>query len=80
MIDKDFNLKLLDFGISKISKRTVTETSAAGTLLYMAPENFNIDNNENDLDEYSKTLISTKVDVWAFGCMMSESFSGYKPW
>ena len=80
MIDNNFNLKLLDFGISKISTNSITNTIIIGTILYMAPENYNINSTEDTMEEFTRGLISTKVDVWAFGCMISEAFSGHRPW
>jgi serine/threonine protein kinase len=80
MIDNNFNLKLLDFGISKISTNSITNTIVIGTILYMAPENYNMNSTGDTLEEFTRGLISTKVDVWAFGCMISEAFSGQRPW
>ena len=79
MISEDLNFKLLDFGISKSSKNTLTTTQTMGTIIYMAPENFIIRNKSKDT--YSnKSQISTKVDVWAYGCIFSEILSKNKPW
>jgi serine/threonine protein kinase len=81
MLDEMLNIKLLDFGISKVCENTITNTITIGTLVYMAPENFNLGNNEGQTwTETSKSNISTKVDIWAFGCLVSELFSGMKPW
>jgi serine/threonine protein kinase len=81
MLDEMLNIKLLDFGISKVSDKTITNTLTIGTLIYMAPENFNVGNNDGQTwTESSKSYISTKVDIWAFGCLVSELFSGMKPW
>lgn len=80
MMDEKLNVKLLDFGISKISANTNTNTITTGTVLYMAPENFNLNTQGMSMEEFSYSLISTKVDVWAFGCMLSEAFSGERPW
>jgi serine/threonine protein kinase len=74
MINQSLNLKLLDFGISKLADRSRTTTLMKGTLTYMAPENFQTNINEK------KIVISTKVDSWSFGCIISEIFSGEKPW
>lgn len=79
MIDREIKLKLLDFGISKISKSTFTDTITTGTLLYMAPENFNLNLSKTKNDDTS-SKISNKVDVWAFGCMLAEAFTNNKPW
>jgi serine/threonine protein kinase len=44
----------------------------------MAPDNFQI--KEDNAEDDSKCSITTKVDVWAFGCILSEIFSKEKPW
>lgn len=80
MIDRNMNLKLLDFGISQLAKKTETNVIFGGTILYMAPENFNLDEDLDNDSDISYSLISTKTDVWAFGCIMSELFTGYRPW
>jgi serine/threonine protein kinase len=74
MINTTLDLKLLDFGISKLADRSRTTTLMKGTLTYMAPENFQTNINEK------KIVISTKVDSWSLGCIISEIFSGEKPW
>ena len=87
MIDKEFKLKLLDFGISKVEKdRNGVYTSVIGTIMYMAPENFHLEESENPDDEEEEencvqtSNITEKVDVWAFGCIVHELFTGLKPW
>lgn len=79
MIDNNGNVRLLDFGISKITSNSFTSTITSGTTIYMAPDNFQI-KDENCMNEESKCYITTKVDVWAFGCILSEIFSQEKPW
>ncbi len=83
MIDKKLNLKLLDYGISKYSEKTSTITEMLGTIYYMAPECFNFGDNisdSTDLNETTLSKITNKVDVWAFGCTVSEVFSKEVPW
>ena len=70
---------LIDYGISKIcaNKKNVI-TSTKGTLYYLAPESFEIKNfTEN---EEIISIVTPKVDVWAFGCLISYIFSGEIPW
>ena len=71
MIDNRFGLAtayLIDFGTSKIASHTVSKTQTqSGTIAYMAPENFCVkmnSDNEGSID------ISTKFDVWSFGCLI----------
>ena len=97
MIDKTFEFRLLDFGISRVGgEDKYANTVSIGTLMYMAPENFDLvatvqesdeeelegnkidDNEDENNDEVSR--ISDKVDVWAFGCILHEMFTGIKPW
>ena len=82
MIDDKLDVKLLDFGISKITQnRSFTTTLAIGTILYMAPENFDTDFlSGQTMNDTSSSKITGRVDVWAFGCMLSEIFSKSKPW
>ena len=88
MIDKKFEFKLLDFGISKVgSNNNNSKTVSIGTMSYMAPENFTLnlndeEENENEDSQNFKDLkeINEKVDVWAFGCIVQEVFTGVKPW
>ena len=79
MIDDNFNTFLIDFGISKIcvnKKNSLTLTK--GTINYLAPECLEIiDLSEN---EEIISMISPKVDVWSFGCLLSYLFSGIIPW
>lgn len=78
MIDENFKLKLIDFGVSKISERSRTFTGdPAGTTRFMAPDYFQID----EYTESDKPInISSKTDIWSTGCLMSEIFSGVVPW
>ena len=78
MVDNKDNCKLLDFGISKKADNTVTETKMLGTISYMAPENFYSKAEKDTIRNQSE--ISIKVDIWGFGCVLSQAFSGEKPW
>lgn len=74
--DESYNLiiKVIDFGISKISEKTFTYSTNYDSLSlhYSAPE------------MYSKTddmpRINNKIDIWALGCIISYIFSGVIPW
>ncbi|QQS29734.1 MAG: protein kinase [Sphingobacteriales bacterium] len=66
--------KIADFGLSKSIKNT--EQSSAhlkGTIEYMAPEQFFP--NKYGIDK----KISTNADLWAFGAILYEIFSGTLP-
>ena len=79
LLDKNNKPFLIDYGISKIcaNKKNVM-TSTKGTLYYLAPESFEVKNfTEN---EEIISIVSPKVDVWAFGCLLSYIFSGETPW
>jgi serine/threonine protein kinase len=72
---------IIDFGLCKIAKNTKTRTaSAKGTPQYKAPELFDGENELVDSPDEKNIEISYKVDIWAFGAMISEVFSGVIPW
>ena len=70
---------LIDYGFSKIcaNKKNVM-TSTKGTLHYLAPESFEVKHFTENEEVIS--IVSPKVDVWAFGCLVSYIFSGEIPW
>jgi len=77
--DKTMKLYLIDFGIAKvITDLNSTITRAKGTMHYPAPEIFDV----NKISEKQEiiSVVSTKVDVWSFGCILSYLFSGFLPW
>jgi len=79
MIDKENNFYLLDFGISKVMTNMIdTLTRAKGTIFYLAPET--LDEHELTDNKEIVSKISTKVDVWAYGCIVSYLFSEILPW
>ena len=79
LLDKKNKPYLIDYGISKIcaNKKNVL-TSTKGTLYYLAPESLEVKNFTENEEVIS--IVSPKVDVWAFGCLMSYIFSGETPW
>ena len=71
-------IKVIDFGVSKIAKKTVTATkNPLGTVNYIPPENYDAD---EDQDNEKPIHITPKFDIWSVGTMISEIFSGYLPW
>jgi len=79
ILDKKNKPYLIDYGIAKIcSNKKNVMTSTKGTLYYLAPESFEVKNFTENEEVIS--IVSPKVDVWAFGCLMSYIFSGEIPW
>jgi len=67
MIGADNEIKLIDFGLSKIDKsKNQHLTTIAGTPYYMAPEVLEGDYNN-------------KCDIWSLGVLMYVLLSGYLP-
>jgi len=78
MVSEGLKVTLIDFGVSKISSKTITNTaSQSGTTRYLAPEVFDVDV-ETESDKPIRN--TTKLDIWSTGCMISELFSGILPW
>lgn len=79
MIDTDLNFFLIDFGIAKVITNTIEmATRAKGTIHYLAPETLEVA--ELTESEEIVSIITPKVDVWAFGCIVSYLFSEKLPW
>ena len=79
MLGKDGHIYLIDFSIAKVltnSEFTLTRTK--GTLNYLAPEC--LEPSEISEDQQIISKVTAKVDVWAFGCIVSWLFSGLVPW
>jgi serine/threonine protein kinase len=79
MIDADFNFFLIDFGIAKVITNTIDmATRAKGTIHYLAPETLEVA--ELTESEEIVSIITPKVDVWAYGCILAYLFSEKLPW
>jgi serine/threonine protein kinase len=80
LLTEKAELYLIDFGISKeICEEEIGKvTRAKGTLLYLAPETLDIVELTNQEDIIC--LVTSKVDVWAFGCIVVFLFTGKDPW
>ena len=71
MLDKDFNLKLIDLGLAKDVKETEDGMlkTRLGTPGYMAPELFNNKKNYRGIE----------VDLFALGVMLFIMYSAERP-
>ena len=79
MMDNKGKVFLIDLGIAKIINSVEqTLTRAKGTVHYLSPEV--LDAAELNEEEEIISIITTKVDTWAYGCILSYLFSGYLPW
>ena len=79
MLGKNGHIYLIDFSIAKVlTNADYTHTRTKGTLNYLAPEC--LDASEISEDRQIISTITAKVDVWAFGCIVSWLFSGFVPW
>lgn len=79
MLDEDFNVFLIDFGISKVlSDVESILTRAKGTINYLPPEVF--DTSHSNENGQIVSYVTPGVDVWGFACLASYIFSGIVPW
>jgi len=79
MINTDGKAYLIDFDIAKVCTEQLSAvTRANGTIYYIAPEVFDGDDQDDEGNRIS--CVTHKVDVWAFGCILSYLFSGHMPW
>jgi len=76
---KDDEIYIIDFGLCKIKdfSKEYTRTGVKGTPLYSSPENFCFIESSGFI---KGSEINFKADVWSFGCVLYEFFSGKIPW
>jgi serine/threonine-protein kinase len=81
MIDLNKKPYIIDFGIAKVlMEGSQIPTRAKGTLNYVAPEVFEEEEGGDENSDMFVSLVYHKVDVWAFGCIISYLYSGCAPW
>lgn len=66
MLTESNSVRLIDFGLSKISMSKIPLHEIVGTPYYMAPEVLDANYNE-------------KADIWSLGCLLYVLVSGYLP-
>ena len=62
MIDKNLNMKIIDFGMAKEIKKNSNIKMMIGSMAYMAPELFDL--------EGADLAYKEPIDVWAAGIIM----------
>ncbi|KAA6396332.1 MAG: hypothetical protein EZS28_008144 [Streblomastix strix] len=65
--------KIADFGISKYASRTQTLVSNSRTIVYSAPETFNI-------KAVKENKVTTSLDIYSFGITLWEMWTGKMPY
>merc|ERR1711879_364985 len=70
LLTHDSNLKITDFGCSKVLTSGDKKHSIVGSIFWMAPELL-----ESNGDE-----LSTCCDIWSFGCCLLEMATSKHPW
>ncbi|CAK7324878.1 unnamed protein product [Dovyalis caffra] len=73
LVNKDMEVKIADFGVSKIMCRTLDAcNSYVGTCAYMSPERFDPDTYGGNYDGYAG-------DIWSLGLTLLELYLGHFP-
>ena len=71
LIDKELNLRIIDFGLSKVASNREFGNTMVGTRYYMAPEIFESCGDDKSYKE--------PVDMWSAGVIMYQLISGVFP-
>jgi len=68
MLLPDGTVKILDFGLAKVSDRSETKSGVGiGTVSYMSPE------------QIRGTSVGPKTDLWSLGVLLYEMVTGFRP-
>ena len=59
------HVRISDFGLTKENDLTFSQSKGVGTLRFMAPELFEVDENNERIQRYNN-----KVDVYSFGIIL----------
>ncbi|XP_055873331.1 uncharacterized protein LOC106064540 isoform X2 [Biomphalaria glabrata] len=72
LLEDERNIKLTDFGLSKMINENTNARSSVGTYKWMAPEVVNITSVTNG-------SYDLKADIWSIGCTVVEMITGNPP-
>ncbi|CAL1539200.1 unnamed protein product [Lymnaea stagnalis] len=70
LLEDESNIKLTDFGLSKILHEQTNARSSLGTYKWMAPEVISVTEGQT---------YDTKADIWSIGCTVVEMATGQPP-
>ena len=71
MLDQNFDIKIIDFGLSKIFTEPCIEANNTGSTGYQAPELF---------DEKIEKSPAEAMDIFSAGVVLFIMFTGMSPW
>jgi receptor-interacting serine/threonine-protein kinase 2 len=82
LLDKNYNVKITDFGISKFRIYSMNSTTGnKGTPIYQAPVINIYKNKEQFISEYSnRSKSDTYSDIYSYGCIIYEILFEIMPW
>ena len=73
-------VKIIDLGLAMVYKNAQDHgrevSGEVGTYKYMSPEQLGLFSYKN----INKCQISLKTDIWAFGCILLEYYTGKQPY
>jgi len=68
LLDKNWHIKLVDFGLAREIEESALSKSFCGSPAYLSPEMLN------------KTGVGKKTDIYGIGCILFELLAGYPPY